>query len=111
MTPIAPPPASTPAAAPPAPGTDSARVHTAAQSFEAIFVRQILASARQTNFADELWGQDQGHDTFATMRDDQYAEIVAKTGALGLGRQVERQLTGQSASDQPGRAPTQEAAP
>jgi flagellar protein FlgJ len=69
------------------------RLHQAAQAFEAIFVRQMLSSARQTSFGDTLWGEDQGHDTFTAMRDERFAEITAQSGALGLGKQVEAQLS------------------
>lgn len=32
------------------------RLHKAAQAFEAIFVRQMLASARSGGFDKDLWG-------------------------------------------------------
>lgn len=75
------------------------RLHQAAQAFEAIFVRQMLSSAREANFGDELWGKDQGHDTFTAMRDDRFAQMTAQSGALGLARQVEAQLSGALAGE------------
>ena len=72
------------------------RLHKAAQAFEAIFVRQMLSSARQGNFGDTLWGSDQGHDTFTAMRDEKFADIAAQSGTLGLGQQIEKQLAGKS---------------
>jgi len=72
------------------------RLHKAAQAFEAIFVRQMLSSARQGNFGDTLWGGDQGHDTFAAMRDEKFADIAAQSGTLGLAKQIETQLAGKS---------------
>jgi flagellar protein FlgJ len=81
---------SAPAAGPATP--DRARLHQAAQAFEAIFVRQMLASARQSNFGDSLWGNDQGQGTFAGMRDERLADLTAQSGALGLAQQIERQL-------------------
>ncbi|MCB2088001.1 MAG: rod-binding protein, partial [Sphingomonadaceae bacterium] len=60
--------------------------------FEAIFLRQLLASARATNFGgDELFG-GQGMETFTEMRDARFAEIAAGTGALGLASMIEMQL-------------------
>lgn len=82
----------------PASGSDSAKsdrakLHQAAQAFEAIFVREMLSAARATTFGDDLWGNDQGNATFAAMRDERFADIAAQSGTLGLGRQVERQLS------------------
>ena len=75
------------------PGTpDRARLHQAAQAFEAIFVRQMLAAARQSDFGDSLWGSDQGQGTFAGMRDERLADLTAQSGTLGLAQQIERQL-------------------
>ena len=84
-------PGTVPAASAPA-ANDRARLHQAAQSFEAIFVRQMLASARSANFGDTLWGEDPGHDTFGAMRDEHTADIMAKSGSLGLAQQIEAQL-------------------
>ncbi|WP_428331780.1 rod-binding protein [Novosphingobium sp.] len=70
------------------------RLKQAAQGFEAIFVRQMLASARKDNFGDTLWGSDQGHDTFTAMRDEKFADITAHSGTLGLAKQIEDQLAG-----------------
>jgi len=77
---------------------ERARLHQAAQAFEAIFVRQMLSSARQTNFGDTLWGTDQGSDTFTAMRDERFADIASQSGTLGLGKQVEAQLSARLAA-------------
>jgi flagellar protein FlgJ len=84
-----------------APTSVDPRLKQAAQGFEAIFVRQMLASARQDNFGDTLWGSDQGHDTFTAMRDETFADITAQSGSLGLARQIERQLSGKGAPAAP----------
>ena len=71
--------------------TDREKLTGAAKQFEAIFVRQMLASARATSFDDDgLFGQmDQ---TFVQMRDERFAEIASQTGALGLAKQIENHL-------------------
>lgn len=88
----------TPAAAPakgltlgPKVATDREKLAGAAKQFEAIFLRQMLASARASSVdADGLFGQmDQ---TFVQMRDDRFAEIASNTGALGLAKQIENHL-------------------
>ena len=63
----------------------------AAQAFEAILLRQMLSSARATDFGgEELFeGSD---DTFTEMRDEQFADIASKSGQLGFADAIERQL-------------------
>jgi flagellar protein FlgJ len=64
-----------------------------AKQFEAIFLRQMLAAARKTNFEGED-GLDsgQGMDTFTQMQDERFADIAADTGAFGLGKMIETHL-------------------
>ena len=90
MTPIAPAPAA-PAGAPSA--SDRAALKKAAQGFEAIFVRQMLAAARSTSLAgkDDLFG-GQANETFTAMRDERFADIAAESGTFGLARQRETQF-------------------
>lgn len=68
-----------------------AQLKQAATAFEAIFVRQMLASAREDGVGNDLFGS-QADDTFRQMRDEAFADIAAKQGALGLAAQIERQL-------------------
>jgi flagellar protein FlgJ len=68
-----------------------AKLAGAAKEFEAIFVRQMLAAARQANFGDELFGSG-AIDTFREMQDSQLADLAAKTGTLGLAKQIEAHL-------------------
>ena len=64
----------------------------AAQQFEAIFLRQMLAAARSTDFGgDELFG-GQGDETFREMRDAQFAQLASESGALGFAASIEAQL-------------------
>lgn len=64
----------------------------AAQQFEAIFLRQMLAAARSTDFGgDDLFG-GAGDETFREMRDAQFAEIASESGTLGLAARIEAQL-------------------
>lgn len=79
--------------APSAPTGERAKLRQAAQAFEAIFVRQILATARATTFGNGLTDTgDQGRDTFTQMRDERFADIAAKSGAFGLAARIEAQL-------------------
>lgn len=71
--------------------TTRAKLGGAAKEFEAIFVRQMLASARKASFGDELFGSS-ATDTFRDMQDSQYADLTAKSGTLGLAKQIEAHL-------------------
>jgi flagellar protein FlgJ len=64
-----------------------------AKQFEAIFLRQMLSSARKTNFdgKDGLFSS-QGLDTFNQMQDDRFADIASDTGAFGLAKMIETHL-------------------
>jgi flagellar protein FlgJ len=90
-----------PATATPGPAAERARLHKAAQAFEAIFVREMLSAARSEKFGETLWGTGQGNDTFTAMRDERFADIAAQTGAFGLGQQVEAQLAARVAPPVP----------
>ena len=72
----------------------------AAKQFEAIFVRQMLASARKADFGGDILG-GQGMDTFRTMQDERFADIAADTGAFGMARMIEAQLAQQVAPQSP----------
>ena len=71
--------------------TDREKLAGAAKQFEAIFLRQMLASARAASLdSDGLFGQmDQ---TFVQMRDERFAEIASNNGTLGLAKQIENHL-------------------
>lgn len=68
-----------------------AKLSGAAKEFEAIFVRQMLSSARQASFGDELFGSG-AVDTFREMQDSKLADVMAETGTLGLAKQIEAHM-------------------
>ncbi len=91
------------------------KLHEAAQQFEAIFVRQMLAAARKTSFDEVGVFSGQALQTFRQMQDEHFAEIAAKTGTLGLAAVLEAQMarflpgeasTGAEAGTQAGDAAT-----
>ncbi len=92
--PLTPTPATSAAASAPAatPSPARSRLTEAAQQFEAIFVRQMLSSARAASFGDTLFG-GQAMDTFRTMQDEHFADLAAKSGSFGLATQIEAQLS------------------
>lgn len=67
----------------------------ASEEFEAIFLRQMLASARATSFDDdELFG-GAGLETFSELRDKAFADLASQTGQLGLAARIEAHLATQ----------------
>ena len=71
--------------------TQREELREAAQAFEAILMRQMLASARSTDFGgNDLF--EGGDDTFTEMRDEQFADLTAQSGQLGFAAAIERQL-------------------
>lgn len=73
---------------------DREKLAKTATQFEAIFVRQMLAAARKSDFGGELFSS-QGADTFRQMMDDRFADILAETGTLGFARTIETRLADQ----------------
>ena len=78
---------------------ETSDLRQAAQAFEAIFVRQLLASARAADFGGEeaLLGGP-GLEQFEAMRDEHFADVTSQQGVFGLAAAIERQLGGQGAS-------------
>ena len=68
------------------------RLTETAQQFEAVFLRQMLAAARKSDFGGEDLFGGQGMDTFREMQDAQFADIAAKTGAIGMADMIEAHL-------------------
>lgn len=64
----------------------------AAEGFEAIMVRRMLATARAVSFAQDNPLTGSGLGQFQTMRDEHFAEIAASSGAFGFARSLEAQL-------------------
>lgn len=89
ITPISAAPA---APAPAATTQDREKLAAAARQFEAIFVRQMLESARKADFGgNDLFG-GQGLQTFRQMQDERFADIASERGVFGIAKMLERQL-------------------
>jgi len=75
-------------------GDEREKLAKAATQFEAIFLRQMLAAARKTDFGNDLF-QSQGGDTFRQMMDDRFADVLSESGTLGFARTIETRLADQ----------------
>lgn len=71
---------------------EQAALRKAAEGFEAIMVRKMLATARAANFAEETPLTGGGLQQFQAMRDEHFADIAAQSGAFGFARSIEAQL-------------------
>jgi flagellar protein FlgJ len=80
-------------AAPAASDEKAAEVRAAAEQFEAIFVRRLLATARSSPWAEQGPFTGPGLKQFETMLDENIADLTAQNGGFGLADQIERQLS------------------
>jgi flagellar protein FlgJ len=71
---------------------ERAELRQAAEGFEAIMIRKMLASARAASFAEETPLTGGGMQQFQTMRDEHFADVAAASGAFGFARSIEAQL-------------------
>lgn len=71
---------------------ERAELRKAAEGFEAIMVRKLLATARASSFAEDTPLTGGGMQQFQAMRDEHFADIAAKSGAFGFARSIEAQL-------------------
>jgi flagellar protein FlgJ len=71
---------------------ERAALRKAAEGFEAIMVRKMLATARAASFAEETPLTGGGLQQFQTMRDEHFADVAAQSGAFGFARSIEAQL-------------------
>jgi peptidoglycan hydrolase FlgJ len=97
--PLAPKPA---AGAAQALSPERAALRKAAEGFEAIMLRRMLASARASSFAEETPLTGGGMQQFQAMRDEHFADIAANTGAFGFARSIEAQLAQHLSVYEPG---------
>jgi flagellar protein FlgJ len=66
-------------------GDKHAQLKTVAQEFEALFVKQMLDSMRDTLEPDnDLFYGGMAQDIFQDMLYDEYSRMIAKTGSLGI---------------------------
>jgi len=73
--------------------TDREKLSATAKQFESIFVKQMMSEARKTNLAgeDSIFSSE-GMGTFRQMQDEQFADLTAQTGTLGLAKIIEQQM-------------------
>jgi peptidoglycan hydrolase FlgJ len=80
----------------------SAKLKSAAQQFEAVFLRQMISSMRQAGPGDGMLDSEAG-DTFRDMADASTADAMAHKGVLGLATLLEKQLAPAAAKGEAGK--------
>lgn len=75
-------------------GDDQVRLREVASDFEAIFIKQMLDSMRDTlNPDNRLVDTGMAGEIYDDMLYDEYARIMAKTGGIGLADLIVKQLS------------------
>ena len=72
--------------------SNDAKLRETASEFEAIFIQQMLKTMRETSFESDLLPKSEGEKLFRSLLDEQYANLSAKSGSLGLGEMIFQQL-------------------
>lgn len=72
---------------------EKSELRAAAEAFEAILIRRLLASAKAGSFAADSPIAGKGVEQFETMRNETFADLAASRGAFGIADAIERQLT------------------
>jgi flagellar protein FlgJ len=70
---------------------ESEKIAEAARQFEAVLLRQILASARRTVIASDLNSPSTASDVYNDMVNDILATTISQTGAFGLANALQAQ--------------------
>jgi len=72
--------------------SEETKLREAANDFEAIFVQQMLKTMRKTSLESNFIQKSEGEKYFRSVLDEHYAQIAAKSGSLGLGEMIYKQL-------------------
>ena len=84
-----------PTAAPAAAGGGDGGLRKAAEAFEAVILRQLMASMRQAKLGDDIFGSS-ATDNFREMADAKTADSMAALRQFGIADMVEAQLKGRA---------------
>jgi peptidoglycan hydrolase FlgJ len=71
----------------------------AAESFEAVMLRQLIGTMRKAKLADDFLGSS-ATDSFREMADARVADSMASLGQFGIADLVEKQLQGRTGAGQ-----------
>lgn len=83
---------------------DAATLRSVAQEFEALLLTQVMKSMRAASFGDDLFGSA-ATQTFTSLLDGQYAQVLSRRPGLGLADAIVRQIELAGASRKPAVVP------
>ena len=72
---------------------DTTSLNEAADRFEALFLSQMLKSARAAKLSEDIMGNN-ATDTYHSMMDNELAEKLSKVGNFGIAEALIRQFGG-----------------
>jgi peptidoglycan hydrolase FlgJ len=75
------------------PANDNAALRSAAQAFEAVFLRQMIGAMRQAGPAEDILGSS-ATEQFRDMSDARLADDMAGRGGFGIAQMLLKQLEG-----------------
>lgn len=78
-------------APPTAPTPESLALKKAAQRFEAIFLREMIASMRKAQLAEDVFGSS-ATNNFRELGDARLADSMAEVSSFGIADLIEQQL-------------------
>jgi peptidoglycan hydrolase FlgJ len=87
MTPVA------PLASPAAPKPADPALRKAAEAFEAVILREMMATMRKAKLGDDIFGSS-ATDNFREIADARTADSMAALRQFGIADMVEKQLAG-----------------
>lgn len=88
---------SVPGASVPSGGDSPEKIHSAAQQFESLLISQLLKSAREADGGGWMGtDEDDAGQVRVEMGEQQFANMLASSGGLGLGRLIESGLKKES---------------
>jgi peptidoglycan hydrolase FlgJ len=73
------------------PDAKQAKLKSAAQAFEAVFLRQMIGSMRQAGLGDGMLDSD-ASDQFQSMADSKLADSMSQKGVLGIADMLMKQI-------------------
>ncbi|HEY0271493.1 MAG TPA: rod-binding protein [Sphingomonas sp.] len=76
---------------------DQKKLKSAAQAFEAVFLRQVIGSMRSASLGDGMF-DNEGTETFQSEADGKMADGMAQKGVLGIADMLIKQLGPKTAS-------------
>lgn len=63
-----------------------------AQEFEAMFIAELLKAGSNSDMSAKLFGDSRAMKIFSEMRDEAYAEEMARAGGMGIAKMLCKEL-------------------